>query len=392
MLSISVYFCLLLSDAVPKASFMATRRALTENKAALKENLREACRAGRMKAGEPAPPLRQLAEEFSLSKDIAAQAMRELIGEGLFYAVPRKGTFVGRPLGSSFEHYLLIGEVPVVGDTRGAQLRWGFEDRVAQLGGAPLMMTPAQFDSAFENGDLPPIAGVYEQSWIGEEKWQAAPFNKAMPRVRFGVKARTTQPFDFVSFDDEGGARLATQHLVSLGHKRIGFLGFKSESANEELDWVRVREKGWRESLHDAGLPHHDLSFEAGSESAAGFAMRDDLPHRLVRARVSAVVAANDRVALALLRTLRESPLPEYQWPSIIGFDDEPELAAHLVTSLRLPWDELGRAAADLLWERSRGQLEGAATHRRVPMRLIPRLTCRKDWSSAGHAALAVPV
>jgi DNA-binding LacI/PurR family transcriptional regulator len=119
--------------------------------------------------------------------------------------------------------------------------------------------------------------------------------------------------------------------------------------------------------------------------------MRDDVPRRLLRTGATAVVAANDRVALGLLRALRESSLPEYQWPSIVGFDDDPELAAHLVTSLRLPWDELGRAAADLLWERSRGQLEGAATHRRVPMRLIPRLTCRKDWSATGHAALAVP-
>ena len=53
-----------------------------------------------------------------------------------------------------------------------------------------------------------------------------------------------------------------------------------------------------------------------------------------------------------------------------------------MVSYLRLPWDDVGRAAAQLLWERKTGRLAGQAAQRLVPMQLIPRLTCHRKRSS----------
>jgi DNA-binding LacI/PurR family transcriptional regulator len=69
-----------------------------------------------------------------------------------------------------------------------------------------------------------------------------------------------------------------------------------------------------------------------------------------------------------------------------------PTAHGHVVTSLRHSGEDLGRAAADLLWERHHGLLVGAPQHRQVSMHLIPRLTSRMDWSlEAGHLNLTTP-
>ena len=117
-------------------------------------------------------------------------------------------------------------------------------------------------------------------------------------------------------------------------------------------------------------------SFQAGAARAAAIRL---LP--LVRAgEVTAVVAANDASAASLLALLEREEVPEARWPALVGFDADPGAGRHWFTSLRLPWDELGRHAADLLWERAQGALPPNPQHREVAMRLIPRLSSRPQW------------
>ena len=212
--------------------------------------------------------------------------------------------------------------------------------------------------------------------------------------VRNGDPAPKGKIYDSVSFDNIAGGRQATEHLLSLGHRNIAFLAWHSVKEDSyDASWSLQREAGWREAMSAAKIGCEELSFHPTGSMSTRKEVEEvraapDLAQALKSGRdITGVVAANDLTAQKLLQALRHDHVPVSRWPSIVGFDNDPSVQKQLVTSLRLPWPEIGRTAADLLWERRAGQLAGAPQHRTVAMRLIPRLTCRKDWSQAGHQA-----
>lgn len=99
---------------------------------------------------------------------------------------------------------------------------------------------------------------------------------------------------------------------------------------------------------------------------------------------ITAIIASNSIAVEALIQLLCERGQPMSSWPAIVGFDSQNEFsrdeALRLVTTLSLPWDEIGREAATLLWERSQGHLTGAPQQSLVSMKLIPRLSCCQKW------------
>jgi DNA-binding LacI/PurR family transcriptional regulator len=124
----------------------------------------------------------------------------------------------------------------------------------------------------------------------------------------------------------------------------------------------------------------HEERVEAARATARALAARHDL---------TAIITADLLSAHGLFLCLQDLEIPPPRWPAVLSFGYEAGPNGHLVTVLRGPWDEVGRNAADLLWERSHGRITGPPVERRVPMRLIPRLTCRPEWGAlAGHALL----
>jgi LacI family transcriptional regulator len=116
---------------------------------------------------------------------------------------------------------------------------------------------------------------------------------------------------------DEGSARLATEHLVKLGHRRIGFIaGAKEYSLSE---W---RVQGWQKSMADAGLDVTDLlaqgdfSYESGARAAAQLLDLVQPP--------TAIIASNDQMALAVLDVAKERNIDVPNALSLISFDNSP--------------------------------------------------------------------
>ena len=155
-----------------------------------------------------------------------------------------------------------------------------------------------------------------------------------------------------VAVDDHLGGRLAIEHLLDLGHRRIAFVG-----GPERIGQVRDRREGARAAIADAGLPSDALTevgadaltFDEGRQASARIA-------GLARAfRPTAAFCANDLLALGLLQRSIELGMTVPSDLAIIGYDDIEFAAAAAVpvTSIRQPRRELGRAAARLLLDES---------------------------------------
>lgn len=383
---------------------MPTRQEISDRKTALLEDLRRTQRDGHTAPGSVALSQRVLAQRYGLSVGLVGQLLQKLIDEGVLYSVPRVGTFIGRPQGH-FDVYLMVSLQSPENDKYLGHVQIGFEERIAQLGGVSLRLTEAEAREHQHNNELPPLAGVCRiGARLSESNWWPA----GIPLVEFGVLNAQAPQADCIRFDDIAGGRQAAQHLLAMGHRKIAFLGLHATNDEQEaFFWSREREIGWAEAMAAAGCSTEGLAYhpdptapcrtqeDLTGPKQSGVARQISRDHLVGHPGVTAVVVANSIAAEGLLLALDEANVPAQQRPAILCFDDLPWGTRSVMSYLRLPWDEVGRTAAQLLWERKTGQLTGSPQQRQVPMHLIPRLTCRPDWAHGAltrGAALGCPV
>jgi LacI family transcriptional regulator len=181
-----------------------------------------------------------------------------------------------------------------------------------------------------------------------------------------------TGPADLptVESDSFAGARQAVDYLLSLGHRRIGFV-----AGRPDLRSSMLREGGYRRSLEDARVPFDRALIGVGRydedsarEAAHALLALPDPP--------TAIFAANDISALTVLRVAEQRGLAVPGDLSIIGFDDIPDASqsAPALTTVRQPMQRLGEAAVHMLLQFMGGEAPGQ-THLRLPTALVPRAT-----------------
>ncbi|WP_433078753.1 LacI family DNA-binding transcriptional regulator [Dactylosporangium sp. CA-052675] len=174
-----------------------------------------------------------------------------------------------------------------------------------------------------------------------------------------------------VAVDHELGGRLAGEHLIGLGHRRIAFV-----TAGPDIEPVRQRRDGLAAASRDAGLVELRMA-------PAGFAEGTDAVISALLDRAdppTAAVCVNDVVALALIRGLEARGLRVPGDLSVVGYDDLP-FAAHVrpaLTTVARPIRELGRVAAELLLS------EDAAGHRHQELVFTPELVIRSTTGPIG--------
>ena len=251
-------------------------------------------------------------------------------------------------------------------------------------------------------GDLPPLCGVFG---FGCARALGTFAGDGVPCVAFKDDLLPPTNADCVQFDNVDGGRQATNHLLALGHECIAFLALHAEKgASDGLHWSLLREMGWRKAMEKAAKPTYGLAFHPARTSSPEHtrqvrAGREAAEALLERVDITAIVATNHLAARGLLQGLDESGRPAAQWPAILCFDEEVADNASVMSYLRLSWEEIGRTAAALLHERYAGRLNGPFQSRLVPMKLIPRLTCRPEWAQetrvaqqhVGRSLVAVP-
>lgn len=176
---------------------------------------------------------------------------------------------------------------------------------------------------------------------------------------------------DYVTADNFGGALRAAQHLIGLGHQRIGFL-----TSTEPAVTMEHRELGYRQALVEAGLVAAAEDMWS-IECYPTMDMAPLVPVLSAAERPTAILAANDRLALALYKLSRTLHLRIPEDLAIVGFGDF-GISAHLdppLTSVALPTFEIGRKAAEVLMGRIDRSIVGPQQHM-LPTNLIVRASC----------------
>ena len=174
--------------------------------------------------------------------------------------------------------------------------------------------------------------------------------------------------WDFLALENERGARLATEHLLSLGHKRIAFFGGHADSSS-----CQQRRSGYAQAMTAAGIAPDPrwLVESAPTRVEAAHETRTLLERD---PQLTAAVCYNDNVALGLmLGLLARGTRPGVDF-ALTGFDDIPEAALSTppLTTLSVDPRARGRQAAELLLQRVRAP-EGAPRSMVAPVQLIVR-------------------
>jgi LacI family transcriptional regulator len=172
-----------------------------------------------------------------------------------------------------------------------------------------------------------------------------------------------------VTVDDQEGARLAVEHVVALGHRRVAHLG-----GPQAMSTGHQRHLGFRAAMAAAGIEVEDraIRFAPAFVEDAGARVCRELLDAYPDA--TAIVAANDLLALGCYDVLAERGLRCPQDISVVGFNDMPfaDRFDPPLTTVRIPHCEIGSAAADLLLERL-----GEAADDAPQIRLTPTFAAR---------------
>jgi DNA-binding LacI/PurR family transcriptional regulator len=178
------------------------------------------------------------------------------------------------------------------------------------------------------------------------------------------VAAGPNASIPIASVDQVAGAAAATRHLLSLGHKTVWHLAGPP-------DWKEADERieGWRSELKAAGASVPEL-LRGDWTPRSGYDLAETL---FTIKNVTAVLVANDQMALGLLRRLHESGREVPRDLSLVGFDDIPEAAYFTppLTTVRQDFGELGRQCLQVLLQRIHGQ--PGPTRVVVPPQLVLR-------------------
>ncbi|XWN34191.1 MAG: LacI family DNA-binding transcriptional regulator [Devosia sp.] len=162
--------------------------------------------------------------------------------------------------------------------------------------------------------------------------------------VTWRVEAEAAVPC--VAFDNYAAGRLAMDHLLDLGHRRIGLICGESAVNDRALQ----RRKAYCDALTERGIAVdtaliHERAFEFVDGYEAAGAILSTPP------RASAIFAANDIQAVGAIAACRGAGLSVPGDISIIGFDDLPiaQFSAPRLTTVRVPAADMGRIAAERL-------------------------------------------
>ena len=331
------------SQSAPGSVGRAHRTKASGTKhAAVAEVLREEIAKGIWAAGECIPSEQQLAKRFGVAYMTARQAVSSLVSEGVLERVARKGTYVVQkrtavpPTRNPFVLLLEGGKTsldpyylpPLIEALECEIQAHGFEVSVYD------------YTLAIREGLIPKEAVVccvlLSEPEILYANLLLDGGNRVVAINRCGDGGRVP----YVTPDNAAGAQMAVEHLIDLGHRRIGFI----RGLPGNID-ASDRRRGYVQALRSRGLA---LGPEDGDHftEACGY----EVAKRMLAAKVlpTAIFCASDLSAIGAMKAIAEAGFSVPSDISVVGFGDFP-LARFWhpgLTTVHLPLPELGTSAA----------------------------------------------
>lgn len=170
---------------------------------------------------------------------------------------------------------------------------------------------------------------------------------RSVPLVQF-VRESAKVESDWFGIDDAQAMRLAAEHLIGLGHRRIAYIG-----STLAISTGRARLAGFRRTLEDAGIEPIDELLHSGScDAEFGAAAMDKLLS--LRQRPTAVVTAGARICVGAYDSVRARGVEVPRELSFVGFSDAPMLkwCGPGITTVAMPVRDLALATTDHLFRK----------------------------------------
>jgi LacI family transcriptional regulator len=245
------------------------------------------------------------------------------------------------------QSFVLAMVIPDITNSLFAGIFKGLEEAAGERGFSVLLCNtdgdPKRERAHLETLRARRVAGVVlASSFLSDPsvRWLKA---RSVPHVLVNRYSDTSHAF--VGSNDVAGGRLATTHLVELGHRRIAHLGGDARTSTG-----RLRSRGYRSALAEAGLP-----FDPALEVVTGY-LEDPAAEAMdllldVPDPPTAVFAGNDLVAAGALKAAQRRGLHVPSELAVVGYNDIPLAQRLRLTTIHVPMHEFGRQSARILLE-----------------------------------------
>jgi LacI family transcriptional regulator len=262
-----------------------------------------------------------------------------------------------------------------------AELAVGIEEALYRRGFTPILANTnedperqAQVLRAMREHN---VAGVIMSPARGVDAWTVAKQWPAHLPAVITMRRLIGSPLPYIGPDNRRGERIAVEHLLKLGHRRIAFLGGDARMTTQQ-----ERVAGWRDALGGWGLAvDESLLFEAPPTSEGG---RQSVERALALAPPPTAFACyNDIVAMGATRELGRRGFVVGRDAAVVGFDDiaAADYNAPPLTTISADTRELGARCAESLLGLIKGE-DPAGLSYAGDSRLVVRESCGARWQT----------
>ncbi|NDJ76072.1 MAG: substrate-binding domain-containing protein [Chloroflexi bacterium] len=341
---------------------------------------------GNLPPGARLPTINELSEQYGISPGTVRQATNVLIEEGLVERIQGSGTYVRDWQAESKKEETATKRIGMVIVNLSGELSMKIMDGVEQAAkarGYQLSMTSTSEPHRQQAVQVNDIARLRDDQVAGMIIFPVSdvPSNPALDELKqAGIpvvlvdRYYPEQDTDYVVGDNYSGGYRATEHLIILGHQRIGFVYEYEARLTTTSVWDRWC--GYKDALEEYGLDYDEaLVFQKPDVSPDD--ARDLYRDYLLTQRPSAVFAVKDLVAVDLLQVAQRAGIRVPEDMALVGFDNL-NMAAYLtptLTTVEQLGVEMGLRAANLLIDRIEGYW-APPQHIVLPVSLIVRESC----------------
>lgn len=329
---------------------------------------------GELKPGDPIGSHKDLSIEYNVSIITIKKALSNLVNEGILYTRVGKGTYVSEQPQKKLDisQYKTIGLV--LRDIKHpffSMIVHGVEERAYELGYNILLSSSSnkieKEESQINHFRKIGVDGLIIASLSLE--YRATDYIQKIHRENFPyimVSYMHDPDYWYVGSDQELGGFMATEHLIKLGYKSVGYLHIGKGNLLSE-----VRKNGYNRALNEYNIPFDpDLVYFLGKENFDSGTDRFQLGYEFgksfksLQKKPDALLIYSDLTALGFEQAAMEEGIVIPDDIAIVGFDDITlsQYSSVPLTTIHQPSDKIGRMAVDIIQKRIDGSGVGNRT------------------------------